>query len=294
MIVPRKFYLILLFLFARTTPRFWQRIQNYTISSIIYFVWGRMRTILKKNISVILDRPIDDPLVDKTARRTLINYGLYLIDYTRINHFKGHLLPEQVGDHYMQEAMDKGNGAILITSHLGNWELGGVTFAMRGTPIHALTIVDPEAPVQNYRDRMRETLGVHTVHINPNDYSTVIRLSRLLRENQVVAMLGDRYEGGKKVDVTYFGKRVVFPSGAAALALATGAPIIPAFTVLKPNGHYLAWMEPPIYVKRTSGKTAPQLLVEKTQEIAMVFEKAAARYPDQWYHFFDYWNYYAA
>jgi lauroyl/myristoyl acyltransferase len=35
-------------------------------------------------------------------------------------------------------------------------------------------------------------------------------------------------------------------------------------------------------------------LVEKTQEIAAVFEKAVARYPDQWYHFFDYWNYYAA
>jgi KDO2-lipid IV(A) lauroyltransferase len=253
-----------------------------------------MRNVLKKNISVILHRSIDDPLVHKTARHTFINYGLYLIDYTRINHLKNHLLPEQVGDHYMQEAMDQGNGAILVTSHLGNWELGGVTFAMRGHPIHVLTIVDPQAHVQDFRDRMRSTLGIHTVHIDPNNYSTVIKLARLLRENKVIAMLGDRYESGKKVNVTFFGKRVMFPAGAAALALATGAPIIPAFTVLKPNGHYLAWMEPLIYVKRISGKTAPQLLVEKTQEIAAVFEKAVARHPDQWYHFFDYWNYYAA
>ena len=294
MIWPRKFYLILLFLFSRTTPRFWQRIQNYAVSSIIFFTWGRMRNVLKKNISIILNRPIDDPLVNKTARHTFINYGLYLIDYTRLNHLKGHLLPEQVGAHYMQEAMDKGNGAILVTSHLGNWELGGVTFAMRGHPIHALTLVDPETHVQDFRDRMRSTLGIHTVHIDPNNYTTVLKLSRLLRENQVIAMLGDRYEGGKNVEVTFFSKRVMFPAGAAALALATGAPIIPAFTVLKPNGHYLAWMEPPIYVKRSSGKTAPQLLVEKTQELAFVFEKAASQYPDQWYHFFDYWNYYAA
>lgn len=294
MIFPRKFYLILLFLFARTTPRLWQRLQNYTISSIIYFIWGRMRNILKTNASVILNRPMNDPLVNKTARHTLINYGLYLIDYTRINHQKGHLMPEQKGVHYMQEAMDKGNGAILMTSHLGNWELGGVTFAMREHPIHVLTLADPETQVQDYRDRMRRTLGIHTVHIDPNNYTTVIKLSRLLRENQVIAMLGDRYEGGKKVEVSFFGKRVMFPAGAAALALATGAPIIPAFTVIKPNGHYLAWMEPLIYVKRTSGKTAPQLLVEKTQEVATVFEKAVSRYPDQWYHFFDYWNYYAA
>jgi KDO2-lipid IV(A) lauroyltransferase len=252
-----------------------------------------MRNTLKKNISVILNLPVNDPLVNKTARYTFINYGLYLIDYTRLNHLKGHLLPEQIGEHYMREAMDKGEGAILVTSHLGNWELGGVTFAMRGHPIHALTLVDPEAQVQDFRDRMRSTLGIQTVHIDPNNYTTILKLSRLLRENQVIAMLGDRYEGGKSVEVTFFGKRVIFPVGAAALALATGAPIIPAFTVLKPNGHYLAWMEPLIYVKRSAGKSAPQILAEKTQDLASVFEKAALKYPDQWYQFFDYWNYYA-
>lgn len=294
MIWPRKFYLILLFVFARTTPRFWQRIQNYAVSSIVYLAFKRMRRIIKNNVSVILKRPAHDPLVKKTARSTFINYGLYLIDYTKMNHLKNHLLPEQVGDHYMQEAMDKGNGAILVTSHLGNWELGGVTFALRGHPIHALTVVDPETHVQDFRDRMRSTLGIKTVHIDPNNYTTIIKLAKLLRENRVIAMLGDRWEGGKKVEVTFLGKRVIFPAGAAALALATGAPIIPAFTVVKPNGHYLAWMEPLIYVRRSPGRTASQLLAEKTQELAFVFEKAVSRYPDQWYHFFEYWKYYAA
>jgi lauroyl/myristoyl acyltransferase len=84
----------------------------------------------------------------------------------------------------------------------------------------------------------------------------------------------------------------VFPAGAPALALASGAPIIPAFTIAQPNGHYLAWMEPPIRVSRRSGQTSAELITEKAQEIAGVFETVITRYPDQWYHFFDYWKRY--
>jgi lauroyl/myristoyl acyltransferase len=85
----------------------------------------------------------------------------------------------------------------------------------------------------------------------------------------------------------------MFPTGAVALALASGAPIIPVFTVMQKNGRYLAWMEEPIYVRREQGKTARDLYQEKTQEIAAIFEKAISRYPDQLYHFFDYWDRYA-
>jgi KDO2-lipid IV(A) lauroyltransferase len=193
----------------------------------------------------------------------------------------------------MQEALNEGRGAILITPHLGNWELGGVTFALKGTPIHALTLKDPENDVQDYRDQMRATLGIHSVHIDPTRFETVLKLVRLLKENEVIAMLGDRWEGGKKAIVNFFNRQVVFPAGAPALALAAGAPIIPVFTLLQKNGRYLAWMESPIRVIRRSGQATSELIAEKTQEIATVFESVISRYPDQWYHFFDYWERYA-
>lgn len=294
MIWPRKFYLVLLYVFTRTTPRWWQRIQNRVVASVVFAVWRRMRRILQHNLAVVFNRPPDDPAVRKAARMTFVNYGLYLLDYTRINRLNKYVVPEQSGEKYMQRALADGRGAILITPHLGNWELGGVTFALRGHPIHALTLNDPEVEVQDFRDRMRASLGIETVHIDPDNYGTIIKLARLLGENQVIAMLGDRWEGGKKVAVKFFNKKVFFPTGAAALAMATGAPIIPAYTVLQANGRYLAWMEAPIYVKRESGKTALTVFSEKTQEIAAQFEKAIVRYPDQWYQFFDYWKHYAA
>lgn len=289
----KKLYLALFYVFARTTPRFWQQWQNAAVSPLFFLFWGRIRRALTANLSVVLNRRADDPVVIQTARRTVSNYGLYLTDYVQMNRLKRHLLPEQYGAHHMMAALAEGNGAILITPHLGNWELGGVTFATRGKSIYALTIRDTETDVQDFRDSMRATLGIQTVHIESMDaWGTSLKLASLLRQNQIIAMLGDRWEGGKPVQVVFFGKKALFPSGAAALALATGASIIPAFTVMRPQGDYLAWMEAPIRVRRIPNVNALTLLTEKTQELASVFERVIARYPDQWYHFFDYWGKY--
>ena len=293
MVWYRKFYIASCYIAVRMLPRFWQIWQNWVVSLFLFLIWGERRRDVQNNLSVIIRRSEKDPAVRQLARHTFKNYGLYLIDYVQINRLTKRMLPEeQEGAHYMQQALDEGRGAILITPHLGNWELGGVTFARRGYPIYALTLMDSENNVQDFRDQMRSTLGVKTVHIDPTRYATMLKLVNLLKENQVIAMLGDRWEAGRKVEVTFFGRQVVFPAGASALALTSGAPIIPAFTIAQPNGRYMAWMESPIRVDRQPGQSTTELIAEKTQEIARVFETVIARYPDQWYHFFDYFKRY--
>lgn len=299
MIWPREPYLLPIVFFSRATPRFWQLIQTRVVSLVLYRVWKEKRDVLKSNLSVVLGRDPEDRVVKESARDTWFNYGLYSLDYVSLNTLnkkRGHyLIPEQHQTHYVQEALDRGRGGILITPHLGNWELGGATFALRGCPIYALTLKNPEARVQNFRDRMRATLGMRSIHIDPSGsgYQTTLKLAQLLRKNKFIAMLGDRWEGGKKAEVEFFGKKVIFPAGASALALATSAPIIPVFTVVRPGGTYMAWAEAPIYVTRSRGQTSAGIVLERTQEVARVFENAIAAYPTQWYHFFDYWKRYA-
>ncbi len=293
MIWPRKFYLAITYVFARTTPRGYQLWHVRGVARVLYCLMGKMRRAVHENLSVVLNRPPKDPLVKRTAIRTFQNYGLYLTDYVRLNRLNKYLLPEEKGERHIKSALANGNGAILIMPHLGHWELGGVLFAMRECPIHALTLKDPETEVQDFRDKMRNTLGIVTLHIDPANYGNVLKLVKLLKDNQVIAMLGDRFEGGKKVGVTFFNKKVIFPVGAMVLALNSGAPIIPVFTLVKPDGHYIAWMEEPIHVTRRPGESTEDLIAEKTQELATVFETVISRYPDQWYHFFNYWERYA-
>lgn len=294
MLIPRKLYLFLTYFYARFVPLWWQRIQNEVVSYLYYRLWTAKRLPLLKNTAVILGLPEDHPQVKKMVRRLFANYGWYLRDYVLIHRLTKdnyqQTVADEVGTLYIEGALAQGNGAILITPHLGNWELGGVTFALRGCPIYALTLKDQEAEVQAYRDTVRGSLGIHTIHIDPDDNGTILKMARLLKDNKVIAMLGDRYEGGKKSVVTFFGKKVYFPSGVMALALATGTPVIPVFIVRRPDGRYQAWMEKPIKVRRTPGQDTNLLIAEKTQELATLFEKNIRQYPDQFYHFFDYWS----
>ena len=297
MIWTKKLYILSIYIFARTAPHFWQRFQNRVVSYIYFLLWRSKRQPIMKNLSVITGKPESDPEIARLTRKMFENYGWYLRDYVLINsvtkrNFRK-MVAEEHGTHYIKQALKDGKGAILITPHLGNWELGGITLALRECHIYALTLKDAQEEVQQFRDAMRGTLGVDTIHINPDDQTTIIKIARLLRQNKVVAMLGDRWEGGKKQQVTFFGRRVCFPSGAMALAQATGCAVIPVFVVLRPDGRYRAWMEKPIKVERRAGQPPNELIAEKTQELALVFEKVIRAYPDQWYQFFDFWSRYS-
>ncbi|TVM19193.1 hypothetical protein DPQ33_02205 [Oceanidesulfovibrio indonesiensis] len=294
--LPRRVYLVLCYIFVRTTPRFWQLIQNRAVSYIYYLAWGSKRRIIAQNIGVIRNLPPTHPEVKRLTRKAFENYGLYLTDYVSIDILARKLtnkrVQEEDGYRHMRAALDRGNGAILVTPHLGNWELGGVTFARRGHAIHALTLKDEQADVQEFRDSMRKYFGISTLHIDPDDPGNVFKMARLLRQNEVLAMLGDRYEGGKKCVVEFFGRRTVFSCGAATLAMATGAAIVPAFVVLGPRGAYRAWMEEPLYPENAHGENNEAKITSMTQELARIFEKNIAQHPDQWYQFFNYWERY--
>ena len=298
MLFPKKPYLLLIYIFAKTAPRWWQLFQNKVVSICLYYLWGAKQRVLHTNTAHVMGLSEDDPQVKKTVIQLFRNYGLYLRDYVLIHDLNKENYKEtvasEIGTEYIEKALADGNGAILITPHLGNWELGGVTFALRGCPIHALTLKDNEDVVQDYRDEVRGSLGIKTLHVDPNDHGTILKMARLLKDNQVIAMLGDRLVGGKKSEVTFFDRKVYFPSGAFALAQATGAPIIPVFITLREDNKYEAWMEKPIMVQREAGISNDELIANKTQELATVFEKNIRKHPDQWYQFFDYWSTYSS
>lgn len=295
MACTRTAYIFWLHLFATYVPRWWLRIQNRVVSYGYYLFLGRVRRAVQANLAPVLGLPPDHARVKAATRRLFRNYGLYLMDYVTMAALTTEQFRDKIhethGLHHMAAALEAGKGAILITPHLGNWELGGLSFAARGCPIHVLTIKDPATEVQEYRDSLRGNLGMSTLHVTPEDPSVILKLARLLRENQVVAMLGDRYEGGRQCQVTFFGRRVVFPAGAAALSQVTGAPILPVFVVLRPDGGYEAWLEEPIRATPRAGHN-DDAITANIQELARVFERVIARHPDQWFHFSNYWERY--
>ncbi|MGB4599462.1 MAG: lysophospholipid acyltransferase family protein [Trichlorobacter sp.] len=191
----------------------------------------------------------------------------------------------------LESALAAGTGAILISPHLGTWELGGLGLADLGYRVNVLTFREPDELVNEQRKQVREARGIGVIYVDRDDSSplAIIEAVNALRRNEIVCLVGDRDGSSNTVTVPFFGQPTPLPAGAAHLALATGAPVIPVFVVLEHDGRYATLMEEAIFFKGNPGRNAAAVQAGMTR-LAAVFERYIRHYPDQWYNFFDFWN----
>ena len=192
----------------------------------------------------------------------------------------------------MIEALRAGKGAICITPHLGNWEMGGLLFSFRGGSLNVLTLDERDLDTRSFREEMRRRRGIKILYVNPKDDSpmAVLDAVKALRRNEIVAMLGDRIESQKTMVFDFFGRKTAFPAGVAILAMATGAPVLPVFVVMERNRRYKGIIESPIYFSPSSRQDREAVIQEGMEKLIKKFEEYIEKYPDQWYNFYSYWN----
>lgn len=189
----------------------------------------------------------------------------------------------------LNDALAAGHGAILMSIHLGNWELGGLGLAERGYRMNVLTFREPDEKVNRQREELRRQRGINFIYVDRDSTSpfAIVEAVNALNRNEVLAVLGDRDGSSHSALFDFFGRPTPIPLGAAHLALVTGAPVIPVFVPLEGN-RYAAVMEEPIYFRGQRGERGAAIM-EGTRQIVAVFERYIRAYPDQWYNFFDYW-----
>jgi KDO2-lipid IV(A) lauroyltransferase len=189
----------------------------------------------------------------------------------------------------LNDALAAGHGAILMSIHLGNWELGGLGLAERGYRMNVLTFREPDEKVNRQREELRRQRGINFIYVDRDSTSpfAIVEAVNALNRNEVLAVLGDRDGSSHSALFDFFGRPTPIPLGAAHLALVTGAPVIPVFVPLE-GERYAAVMEEPIYFRAERGERG-EAIMEGTRRIVAVFERYIRAYPDQWYNFFDYW-----
>lgn len=251
------------------------------VADLSYAFYGGASVNLKANLARVFPLASKAEL-EKVARKTFRNYSKYIVDYARFKTMdKAGLFKELVridGTERIDSALSTGKGLILLTAHLGNWELGGIFFGRQDIKINILTARDSDAEIHAIKDRYRQFHNIKTIVIGDGPFSGVEALNALLR-NEVVAMLVDRTET-VGVSVPFFGQTTSFPSGPLLLAAASGAPIMPAFVVRESYG-YRAVAEDLIYFDRAKGDTDREVAAS----VLSVFERYIRQYADQWYNF---------
>jgi KDO2-lipid IV(A) lauroyltransferase len=256
---------------------------------LFYLVLPRVRRDLRKNLRVVTGRNQVERLVFSAFYKFSRNW----CDVMLMMRLRGPRLLGLIGrwttEKPLDDALAAGHGAILLSIHLGNWELGGLGLAERGYRMNILTFREPDEQVNLQREKIRRERGVNFIYVDREATSPLAMVEAVsaLNRNEVLAILGDRDGSSHTMPLDFFGRATPIPLGPAYLALASGAPVIPVFVPLE-GDRYAAIMDQPIFFRAAHGERE-RVVREGTQQVLRVFERYIRSYPDQWYNFFDYW-----
>jgi KDO2-lipid IV(A) lauroyltransferase len=278
-------------LLARVLPRRLMHALARQTMSRYMGLRGKFLAALRSNLSIILGRPAGSAEVEETARRLIDAHFFAWVDFlhfaSRPPEMSSRLVESVVGYPRILDGLERGKGVLLITAHLGNWEVGGLMLAEMKLPVHVVLVPDMFPAVEAARRRLHERAGVTEIPVDRSFVSTLSVL-RALAGNAIVAMQGDRDFDNTGCRVPFFGKEAFFPRGPIRVAMATGATVLPAFIVRVPDGRYRAIVEEPLEIER--GGDRDEAFRNNLKRYVAILERYVAAHPEQWYCFYPFWD----
>ncbi len=242
---------------------------------------GRRHAVLA-NLAVILPRASRADRA-RVGRRMMRSYNRMMYEFFRLPHITREELLENVeivGKENLENCVARGRGVIIITTHIGNWELAGVAVAQLGYALHAVAGVQLTRWLSGAVRDTKTELSITT--ISPEDGFR--KILRALDHNDPVALVvdGNLYTHGQTVE--WFGRETPFPAGPGVLAQRTGALVMPGYCERVRPGKFRVVMEKPI----DPAAFASTALLH--QAIAASAERMIRDHLDEWCIFRPLWT----
>jgi predicted LPLAT superfamily acyltransferase len=189
------------------------------------------------------------------------------------------------GEHYLREMVAEKKGGLLLSAHIGNWEIAGHLLQRLNTSMHIVMFDGEQEQIKAYMERIT---GRHTAKIIliKEDLSHIYAIQEALQQNEFVCMHADRFmEGNKTITANFLGRPARFPAGPFLLANAFRVPVSFVFAMKETALHYHFYAGPPrIYPKPQPG------LPGMPEDFCTAMEAMVRRYPVQWYNYYDFWE----
>lgn len=169
-------------------------------------------------------------------------------------------------------------GAIVITGHIGNWEILAAYFALKKLPIAAIARRMHDPRINELLLAFRSANGVQTIlRESPSSSREILTV---LRNNGVLAMLIDQDTHAPSISVPFFGRQARTPAAAAALALRRDLPVVAAFAQRRPGGGHRLTILPQLRIEPTGDRKRDVL--ELTKLFSRVIEDRIRANPVEW------------
>ncbi len=279
------------FAIAHILPRGFSRWLAARIGLASYARRPEAQAALRSNLQLVTGRRGAE--LDALCIENVANFSQMLADYFLCAGADApaqacKLLHGRSGEEHLTLARERGKGAIIVTAHLGHWELGGLMLARRGLPLTVITLEEPSTELSRWREACRRQFGIKTITVGPGYPFAFVEMIQTLRRNELLAMLVDRPYGGTGVPVNFFGHETEFSTAPALLAHHTGAAVLPAFVLQDRDHGYISMAEPIIPMQEETDTNAT--LAGNTQRVATIFEAIIRRHPEQWFNYVPIWR----
>jgi Kdo2-lipid IVA lauroyltransferase/acyltransferase len=266
----------------RVLPRHWLFRLADGLASLAYLLFKGFRSRSRKNIAAAFDEKLSGTAVENIARRSLRNFFRDCVEIGIVLESSDEEVQAQVsiiGKEYLNTALEKGSGVVVLSAHLGNFFLLGTRLAVDGYPVFVLVNQPSDGQFAELMDRYRLKVKQRTIHARPRR-AALKQLNEILRRNEIAIVIADEYRRGNGIPVPLFGHTVLARRGPATLALRTGAAVVPACLVRQADDSLQLVIEPELEFDR-SGTTKAQV-TENTVRLTRWLESTVRRYPDQW------------
>jgi KDO2-lipid IV(A) lauroyltransferase len=258
------------------------------LGMIAYILDGRHRRIVKHNLRFIYpDWPADR--IRELSLRIFQHVGITVLEVCQLSRFSREDILRKVrvrGEEHLLDAVNTSKGTILISAHLGNWEIANmlVSCYVRTPLVLVARRMWPNA-LNQWVYRFRSRFG--SVVLDKG--GAFSKMGQVLRRGGAVALLIDQgtlFSEG--IETHFFGKTVTATPAAAILARRYNSAVLPVFCIREKDGTFTAIVEPPLSFRKT--KDIRGDLRYNTQMMNDAVERAIRAYPQQWFWLHKRWK----
>ena len=278
----------------RGTPEWVARRQFDAIADAAFLRQGKGVRRLQSNLRNVLG-DVSERELRRTTHRAVRSYLRYWREVFQLPRMKTEDVIARsviVDEHLIREGAKSGDGMILALPHMGNWDWAGAWLAGAVTPF--TTVAERLEPASLF-DRFvefREGLGMEVLPLTGGERAPFEILADRLRAGGTLALLADRDLTATGMEVQFFGKAARMPAGPAALAVDTGARLLP-ITLTYPDDRRLCirahpYVQPPSIPNGGADRAAQ--IAAMTQSLADVFAGAIAAAPHDWHMLQRVWS----
>ncbi len=249
------------------------------VGELAYF-FSKRKPVMRRNLRAVFAAEKSPQELNFIARESFRNLGRMAIELLRAPELGRSYVEKHVqflGRPKIEEALAKGNGALFLTAHFGNWEMLSLISGLIGFPVTALAREQKHPRSNAYLNDLRRSTGNQVIYKG----MPIREILRALKQGRIVGILSDQDGGKTGAFVRFFNRLSSYPKGVASFALRTGAPILPAFIFRDQVLNHRIEIEGPLKVpdeNLSEDEREKQIL----EQFASLLETKIRKDPTQW------------